>query len=114
MKFKWVESGILLSMLIGAMFWMSKPAASQQQRVPRDTVIENLKQNFNEEPTAMGIAQDGISIVEVFTSPDGASWTIVVTGPDGNSYMVGAGSWWTNQKHTGTGPKEGPKAGEDS
>ena len=55
----------------------------------RGAVVDELKQQFNENPMAVGQV-DGNAVVEILVSESG-SWTILATGTDGTSCIVSAG-----------------------
>ena len=68
------------------------PAQSVTCR-PRDFVLGQLAQRYNEAPVAVGLTNRG-ALVEVLTTPDGKTWTIIISSPDGMSCLVEAGENW--------------------
>ena len=82
--------GLTLAALVIAL-----PAAAQTACVTeRGDVIKQLSAQYNENPVAMGLVQDG-SVLEVLVAKSG-TWTILVTRPDGVSCVVAAGEAWDN------------------
>ena len=69
----------------------------------RSEVMKNLSANYNEAPTALGMASNG-GVLEVMTSKDGKTWTVLLTSPDGNSCLVAMGNSWEHIKLVATGP----------
>ncbi len=75
---------------------LAAPGAQAQQRGPlcdaRTTVLTELKGNYAEKPSAMGLAKNG-TVVEVLRS-EGGSWTIIMTAPNGLSCVLAIGEYW--------------------
>jgi hypothetical protein len=59
---------------------------------PRDAVVEQLGQTFNEVPAGRGVMLEG-AMFELFVSPKG-SWTVLITNPDKTSCLATAGEAW--------------------
>ncbi len=78
-----------LLIVLGALV---QPASAQTACGVRQTVADKLKQTYDEQPSAIGLAHNG-TVVEVFSSPTG-TWTIVLTRPDGVSCLVATGENW--------------------
>lgn len=74
-------------------FLFVSPAQAQQSCHPRETVVGYLQQEFQEEPVAMGIANNG-GMIEVYTNDEQRTWTILITMPNGQTCMVAAGHGW--------------------
>src|SRR6186713_469532 len=49
---------------------------------PRPELLAQLLKRYKEEPTALGLAEDG-SLIEVLTSEQGSTWTIMISRPNG-------------------------------
>ena len=71
------------------------PAAAQAQAicVPRQALVDALKDEHREVPVSLGVTEDGRA-AELFASPDGKTWTFVVTTPAGVSCVFAAGKDW--------------------
>ena len=80
-----------LSLAAAAMLW-SGPANAQPACGDRTKFIETLAKNYQESPSAFGIAGQR-NLVELFVSKAG-SWTMLVTHPTGMSCIVAAGQSW--------------------
>jgi hypothetical protein len=59
---------------------------------PRDAVVEQLGQTFDEAPAGRGVMLEG-AMLELFVSPKG-SWTVLITNPDKTSCLATAGEAW--------------------
>lgn len=81
--------GALLVFLLSA---LAQTASAQTACGTRQAVADKLKQSYDEQPSAIGLAHNG-AIVEVFSSPAG-TWTIVLTRPDGVSCLMATGESW--------------------
>lgn len=55
----------------------------------RDDMVAELKQQYHEDPMAVGQVDDQ-AVIEILASENG-SWTILATGTDGVSCIVSAG-----------------------
>lgn len=75
------------------LFLFVSPAQAQQTCHAHDTVISYLRQQFREEPVAMGLANNG-GLIEVYTNHEQSTWTILITMPNGQTCMVAAGRSW--------------------
>ncbi len=95
---------------VGVSFILLTMGIANAQQVPRcadrPDVIEKLAKDYQEAPTAMGLANNG-SVLEVVSSSDG-SWTILITNPEGTTCLVAAGEGWSAV------PRIVVKAGRDS
>ncbi len=60
---------------------------------PRSMVVENLAEQYQESPVAIGVTSGG-GLVEVLSSSDGETWTIIVSTPEGVSCLITAGEGW--------------------
>lgn len=98
-------SAILLTGLMAVPAMADEGTASSQQMLcnKRSEVMKNLASNYNEAPTALGMASNG-GVLEVMTSKDGKTWTVLLTTPDGNSCLVAMGNSWENIQLVATGP----------
>lgn len=84
-----INAGVILAAL--AIPW---PASGQSLTcIPRDAVLKNLADNFQEAPVGVGLSSTGV-LLELLTSPDGSTWTIILSGPDGMSCPLAAGKDW--------------------
>jgi hypothetical protein len=74
-----------------------QPASAQQQPAPicikRAELLNQLENQFNESPVAMGVTDSG-SLIEIYSSSDGATWTIGLTMPNGLTCLVATGQNW--------------------
>jgi hypothetical protein len=77
--------------------FFSTPTAAVAQAspacAPRTELLAQLLKGYKEEPTALGLANDG-SLIEVLTSEQGSTWTIMISQPNGVSCLVAAGEGW--------------------
>lgn len=69
------------------------PAHARTGCDSRATIIDGLKDVFQETPVAVGMEQSG-NVVELLRARDGTSWTLVITRPDGISCIAAAGEHW--------------------
>lgn len=81
----------ILPLTAAAMLW-AVPAEAQGACGVRAKFIETLSKNYQEEPSAFGIAGQR-NLVELFVSKAG-TWTMLVTHPSGMSCIVAAGQSW--------------------
>jgi hypothetical protein len=72
---------------------MAAAAHAETACFPRTDLVEHLARNFHEEPTAIGVADNG-SLLEVFASKDGETWTVAVSLPNGTTCLVATGQQW--------------------
>jgi hypothetical protein len=74
----------------------SLPSAVQAQALclKRETMIKELKKQFNEVPISIGLAGD--KIIEIFASPNGETFTIIFTTKEGITCPIAAGEDWVN------------------
>jgi len=88
-----LKYGFYLStfVLATAMLWMG-PANAQSACGERAKFIDTLAKNYQEAPSAFGIAGQK-NLVELFVSKAG-TWTMLVTHPSGMSCIVAAGQSW--------------------
>ena len=63
--------------------------AHAAQCAPHDKVSADLAQQFGEQPSSMGLAQDN-TVMELYASATG-SWTLTATLPSGLTCLVAAG-----------------------
>lgn len=93
-----------LAALVAA-FLLAAPAFAQGPPCgPRDQVIKELANRYNEAPRATGVGSMGGTvtiILEVFASPTG-SFTIFYTRPDGLSCLLFSGESY-DEKPKGSG-----------
>ena len=82
----------------------SPPVTAQPQCLPRDDLVSILAMRYDESLAGKGLAStvDGLTAVELFTTPNGGTFTVLATGPrvgaDGQPYMesciITAGDHW--------------------
>ena len=77
--------------LVASLLWTTAANAQSACGV-RAKFIETLAKNYQEEPSAFGIAGQR-NLVELFVSKAG-TWTMLVTHPSGMSCIVAAGQSW--------------------
>ena len=70
----------------------STPASAESICGERSRFLDQLQQQYGENPTAIGLVSNG-SLLEVLTSTKG-SWTILVTQPSGVTCLVASGDAW--------------------
>ncbi|MGH6854019.1 MAG: hypothetical protein ACREDX_00680 [Aestuariivirga sp.] len=81
------------SLLLAAVTMVyAAPADAQSACGERTKFIETLAQQYQERPSAFGIAGQR-NLVELFVSKSG-TWTMLVTQPSGKSCIVAAGQSW--------------------
>jgi hypothetical protein len=59
----------------------------------RSHVLNYLADQYDEDPIAVGVANNG-DLIEVLSARNGETWTILVTTPRGRSCLVAAGHDW--------------------
>ena len=59
----------------------------------RDSIVQTLKERWNEKPHGIGIRAAG-GVVELWCTDEGESFSIVVTLPNGQTCIVGHGVFW--------------------
>jgi hypothetical protein len=89
--FKYRYSLSTLLLCATAALW-AVPAQAQSACGERAKFIETLAKNYQESPSAFGIAGQR-NLVELFVSKAG-TWTMLVTHPSGMSCIVAAGQSW--------------------
>jgi hypothetical protein len=93
---------ILATAVTGAMIW-AMPAAGQQSPCrERSTMLDKLRESYQEAPVALGLMGDG-NLLELAVSNTG-SWTIVVTRPNKQTCAIAAGEKWVRVKHAPKNP----------
>ena len=89
-------AGILAALIVAA---TAAPAVSQARPATvcdqRETVLDHLRSRYQEEPVALGVANNG-GLVEVLSTDNGTTWTIVITLPNGMTCLLAAGQNWEN------------------
>ena len=70
----------------------------------RAKMTKYLADKFTEAPRAIGVAAEGKSVVEVYTSSEG-TWTLLLTTPKGKSCIMGAGHSWSEASALESMPK---------
>lgn len=88
---------VLIALTLGALGLGTIPTKAVAQPMncgPRDQVVRQLEGEFGETSVAMGIAQNGAGIFEIFASEGGASFTLIISLPNGQSCLVGTGTDW--------------------
>lgn len=71
---------------------VATPARAESICGERSRFLEQLHQQYGENPTAVGLVSNG-TVLEVLTSTKG-SWTILVTQPSGVTCLVASGDAW--------------------
>ena len=80
----------LLALLIT--FQLLMPANSQTRCMPREMLVKNLTEKYNESVTVTGTVNDRY-IMEMYVAESG-TWTMVITLPDGRSCIHASGDDW--------------------
>jgi len=70
-----------------------RPAQAQAVCGSYQSVVDNLKKGYAEDPVAAGLTLDG-GVVEVFSSAAKGTWTMVVVQPSGLTCLIAAGKGW--------------------
>ena len=65
----------------------------------RDSIVTQLKANFQESHRASGLESD-TKMIEIWTSEASGSWTILVTKASGVSCIAAAGKNWLDMPAT--------------
>lgn len=81
------------SAMLAAFVCLAPPALAQNVCASRDVLLQSLRQDYSEQPSAMGMSDNG-SILELLSTEDGKTWTILMTMPDGISCVVATGEMW--------------------
>jgi len=69
------------------------PATAQGFCVERPSMLERLREGYDERPITQGLESQGC-LVEVLTSPEGQTWTVLLTRPDGITCVAASGRYW--------------------
>jgi hypothetical protein len=88
----WVGPGALFTLAALAGIVGAAPAEAARICGDRHQILEQLKQEHNERPNALGLSADG-GVLEVLVSPEGG-WTILVTYPTQQTCVVAVGRAW--------------------
>ena len=80
-------------LILASLSGFSIEANAQQLCLLRDTAIEKLQKNFEEQIVGRGLTQEGKAMFELFTSETG-TWTLIVTDTEGNSCIIANGEGW--------------------
>lgn len=73
---------------------LTLPATAQQVYCDeRPAVIDYLSTQFDEQPLAIGLANNG-GVIEILASRARDSWTLIITQPNGMSCLIAAGENW--------------------
>jgi hypothetical protein len=90
---QWVGPTAVVALTVHGSGFASLPAAADPRLCgDRDQILEQLKQNHNEQPNALGLSADG-GVLELLVSPEGG-WTILVTYPQRPTCVVAVGRAW--------------------
>jgi hypothetical protein len=82
-----------LFLFLGAACWLPASAAAVTLNcMPRDAVMERLKETVGEVPQHFGVTANG-ALFEVTVGPDG-NWTAFVSFPDGLTCPLATGEGW--------------------
>ncbi len=84
--------------LLAAVAFTTRPAAAQQDAVPRLQLLKVLGDRYAETPVSLGLASNG-GVIEIFATADGSTWTLLLTMPNGLSRVVISGERWTPLPH---------------
>ncbi len=69
------------------------PATAQSLCADRPSMLEQLRDGYDERPRARGLESQG-QLVEILVSPEGQSWTVLLTRPDGITCIAASGRHW--------------------
>jgi hypothetical protein len=89
---RWVRPGALFALAVLASTVGTTPAEAARICGDRHQILEQLKQEHNERPNALGLSADG-GVLEILVSPEGG-WTILVTYPERQTCVVAVGRAW--------------------
>lgn len=89
------RTALALAAIIGAALAAPSPAAAQNAQAcgKRIDILKHLTGQYQEQPVAIGLADNG-SLVEILTTTDGATWTLIFSLPNGVSCLVATGKDW--------------------
>jgi hypothetical protein len=82
-------------LMLAILLLMPASVAAQPVCMERAEMLKQLGRNFQERPTAVGMANNG-GIIEVLTERRGRTWTVILSMPNGFSCVVAAGHAWVN------------------
>lgn len=85
-----------------AAFFVTPSFAQQPVCGPREAIVEQLANGYNEVQVATALPSLG-GVLEVFASPQGETFTMIISLPDGNSCLVIEGKDWVNSGLPGQG-----------
>jgi len=88
---------MVLALLIGFVFALSMITpvqAAEQACAPRASALNHLAKKYNEQPVAMGLANNG-GVLEIISTAEGSTWTIILTMPNGVACMIATGESWS-------------------
>jgi hypothetical protein len=88
----WLGPGALFALAVLAGTVGTSPAEAARICGDRHQILEQLKQEHNERPNALGLSADG-GVLEILVSPEGG-WTILVTYPERQTCVVAVGRAW--------------------
>ena len=80
---------VLVLALVALVLALAQPSLAAPQCAGRESVREQLHNNFSETLRGMGIAANN-TMMEIYAA-DSGSWTIIVTMHDGVSCLVASG-----------------------
>ena len=84
--------GAVFILTVLGLSFASPPAQAARLCGDRAQILEQLKQDHNEKPNALGLSADG-GVLELLVSPEGG-WTLLVTYPERPTCVVAVGKAW--------------------
>jgi hypothetical protein len=90
-KLRWIAAPVL-TLAVQITPGLAQTPETQAPCGPRDAVVEQLAQTFDEAPAGRGVMLEG-AVLELFVSPTG-SWTVLITNPDKSTCLATAGEAW--------------------
>ena len=64
----------------------------------RATLVNYLKENYNEEQVGVGMSEDGRVLIELWATKDGKSFTFIASMTSGISCIIATGENWRSLK----------------
>lgn len=84
---------LALACFVVSWAWAESSALAQgPQCGARTTILEALRDGYQERPVSRGVTSTG-ALLEVFAGPSG-SWSILVTVPGGPTCLLSSGEGW--------------------
>jgi len=86
---------VAFALALMTFFMAASPALAQTLCGPRDGLVEELKNGWDETLVAQGLTNANDRLIELFESKDGKTWTLIITYPKGESCVITSGHDWS-------------------